>query len=1158
MRLRRLGLDYYGNFASTTLTLDPAPGRINLIVAPNGAGKSVLRQAIAELLFGIHPQTPMGFLFDYARMRLQAEAVFADGEALGFIRRKGRSNTLTDLAGQPAPASLAARLPQESERKRLERLFVLDSTQLRAGGKALLQSDGDLADALLSSAGDLGSARKLAAELADRRDAIAPTRKKASALFYEACDAWTAAGTRLAETIVRPPVVAEQEQARDEAAAAQQAAKAQAAAANATQTRLARVRSTRRHLEELDAAAAWLDQHPDIPVLPPPIGLALAHAKEAAEAAAHQASTTQQHHAELAAQLGETTPDEAVLAEAAAIERLVAEQALADQSQQDIPKRQAELAEAQAAIARLLRELSSAADPADAAAEMRSAADIAAARSLIAQSAEVTATLAAARAAMAQQRDALAAIEDDLAALPPATETDALRAAVVEATADGEVARQANQAQTALNEAEARLVAALARVPGWQGDAPALTALPIPGEASLARLDRTLTEAQTAVTTAENRRRAAETELTAARDRLAALTGGQPLPDEAAVATARTHRDRGWALIYARLTNAADPAGEAAYAPGTPLALAFQQAVAAADALADRRHAEVERLAKAGEMTAAILRAEAALAASTAQCATAGSIAEAARTAWAAAVVPMGLPPASGLAEIRSFLAARDVVVDAVARHQTAQQAQSALAAQQADWAARLAGLMQTAPDSLTRLIAAARHKLSEAERIAAQRQALTRQQITLKRDAAKAGPALEQAEAAMADWGHRWSAVLARLQRPGGELPAATAAILDRLVALPAKVEAAQTTTGRLAEMHAQLARFTTACASIATRLGEAPSEPAAMMRRLTARLTATRSAIAARDELQRQTAAAAERHRLAALAQAEAQHALHRAIQATGADTLEAAERLVALAADRATQEAARTAALLRLREDGDGLDVAALRTEADAIPPETIASAIRAAEEQAAEAQQAAQDAAARIERAEGALRRLEAGQDAARAATERQAAAATLSRVLEDALVQHLAATMLEAGLKTVEASTATNQRRTRIGQTFAQLTNGAYDRLSPADEDGDSKEHGRLIAHEAGGAEKHIARLSEGTRDQLYLALRLVAVEDYARGAAPLPFVVDDVLQTFDDERARAALQALVGLSEHAQVIVLTHHPHLLTVAEGLPVHVQTL
>ena len=53
MRLARLTLERYGPFERLDLPLDPMPGRVNLIVAPNGFGKSVLRRAIGDMLFGI-------------------------------------------------------------------------------------------------------------------------------------------------------------------------------------------------------------------------------------------------------------------------------------------------------------------------------------------------------------------------------------------------------------------------------------------------------------------------------------------------------------------------------------------------------------------------------------------------------------------------------------------------------------------------------------------------------------------------------------------------------------------------------------------------------------------------------------------------------------------------------------------------------------------------------------------------------------------------------------------------------------------------------------------------------------------------------------------------------------------------------------------------
>ena len=46
----------------------------------------------------------------------------------------------------------------------------------------------------------------------------------------------------------------------------------------------------------------------------------------------------------------------------------------------------------------------------------------------------------------------------------------------------------------------------------------------------------------------------------------------------------------------------------------------------------------------------------------------------------------------------------------------------------------------------------------------------------------------------------------------------------------------------------------------------------------------------------------------------------------------------------------------------------------------------------------------------------------------------------------------------------------------------------------------------------------------------------------------MPVVLDDVLINFDDDRARAALKVLSALSRSTQVLLFTHHAHLLDVA----------
>ena len=75
-------------------------------------------------------------------------------------------------------------------------------------------------------------------------------------------------------------------------------------------------------------------------------------------------------------------------------------------------------------------------------------------------------------------------------------------------------------------------------------------------------------------------------------------------------------------------------------------------------------------------------------------------------------------------------------------------------------------------------------------------------------------------------------------------------------------------------------------------------------------------------------------------------------------------------------------------------------------------------------------------------------------------------------------------------------------------------------------------------------------MSEGTRDQLFLALRLAFVVNYCKSQGTVPFIADDVLMTFDDARATAALRALETVSKHTQVLLFTHHRHHLDLAKA--------
>ncbi|MBS3998531.1 MAG: hypothetical protein KGZ67_14560, partial [Hydrogenophaga sp.] len=102
---------------------------------------------------------------------------------------------------------------------------------------------------------------------------------------------------------------------------------------------------------------------------------------------------------------------------------------------------------------------------------------------------------------------------------------------------------------------------------------------------------------------------------------------------------------------------------------------------------------------------------------------------------------------------------------------------------------------------------------------------------------------------------------------------------------------------------------------------------------------------------------------------------------------------------------------------------------------------------------------------------------------------------------------------------------------------------------------------RLFGVRPDGKPVDVAGMSEGSRDQLYLALRLAALELQIDQGRALPLIADDLFINFDDRRTAAGLQVLGELSRRMQVVFLTHHEHLVPLARevlGAELNVVTL
>jgi uncharacterized protein YhaN len=117
--------------------------------------------------------------------------------------------------------------------------------------------------------------------------------------------------------------------------------------------------------------------------------------------------------------------------------------------------------------------------------------------------------------------------------------------------------------------------------------------------------------------------------------------------------------------------------------------------------------------------------------------------------------------------------------------------------------------------------------------------------------------------------------------------------------------------------------------------------------------------------------------------------------------------------------------------------------------------------------------------------------------------------------------------------------------------FKELTLGSFESLRVDEDDN----HKPILVGVRSGSRTAVSvnGMSEGTCDQLYLALRLASLQLEKAPGCNIPLIIDDILIQFDDERAIAALKLLAKMAHQRQVIFFTHHEHLLDLAsEHLP------
>lgn len=703
-------------------------------------------------------------------------------------------------------------------------------------------------------------------------------------------------------------------------------------------------------------------------------------------------------------------------------------------------------------------------------------------------------------------------MQDKQGEAPPGTAL--LQAALEEARPLRGIDREIEECAAEIHAEEDALARGLAALGLWTGTLEELRRAPIPPLESVRRHEEEEAQLNRRRRDLEERREEIARALETNRARHARAIGGGDVLREDDLARARQLRDRAWRGARQAWERGDLPAATAEEAarlwkdlmdgevPPGDLAGAVEQATANADTLADRLRREADRVAEIAQTEREQQHLEARLAVVREADAEWESEREifgrAWQERWQTAGIARPLPPG----DMRMWC---DRVEDLRQRAQTLDTRKAALNERTAlrdrvaqDLAEALAGAGEVPAlampfQALLTSAEASLDQRTETRRAWADRRATLEQLETEALPAAAAR--VHSAQEATLAWQRDWTSRVAPLGLDAGATTAHALDVLEQAAEVQEALQRAAAARARAEELTAQAVAFEARARDVAMR-------------------------------------AAPE------LADGDTEHVVRLMY-----DRLEEA-RGQARELEQATAECTRVEATLREHAAGMPLDSfveAAAREETGALP-ERMATL----DAELGDIDQTRQQLTETIAQENARLQAMDGSGAASAKAQDMETVLAQIRMEAGRYARLRVAAEALRRGVETYRG-----QRQApliaRAGQLFARLTPGRFSGLRV---DYDEEGAAQLVALRAeSGRPTPPHALSDGTADQLYLALRLASVEAHLAASEPLPFIADDICINFDDERAGAALEVLHELAEKTQVIFLTHHHHLLEIAD---------
>jgi uncharacterized protein YhaN len=1159
MNILRLDLIACGPFTDTVIDLAAGRQGLHIIYGPNEAGKSSALRALRHLLYGIPERTPDAFLHPFVKMRIGAVLKSERGDVLEVVRRKGHGNTLRAADDKTAIAEAELqRFLNGIDADLFATMFGIDYEDLVRGGREIIQGGGDLGRLIFaagSGASNLGAVLDELQTDADTlfrpsgqkqkiNEAVGRLKQHRSALKESQLPGqeWTRHDQALKGTLAQKTVVEEKR-----AAAQRQLSRLQRIAE--AHPVIARRREILKDLEPV-AGAMLL-----------PEGFASRRTDALTRLRVSESERDQALAAlsNLRTSVADLQDPTALLDQGEVIEELhqdLGSQRKAAKDRIALETRRNTLRTEARQILRSLREDLTIEEAERLRVKKPEAVRI---QELGAEYERIATRTESGREKIPEYTRQIAGVEARLAALAKPRPVDALKTAIASAEEALPLEQQLKSVRTenqslwqACEQGRARLgLSATSLEELGRLQAPALETIRV-FEDRFDGLERRLSSL-----TEEIRKTAAYLSETGHRLEEARLT--REVPTEADLEAARQLRGRGWELIVRRLNSETVSMDEQRFFmhsfPGeVSLSAAFAASIEKSDALADRLRREADRVAAKARLladqtafTERIKQLGEELAAAQAEKATA-------TVEWAGVWQPLSIPPRSPR-EMRQWLqdfrALAEKASEALKRSAQCEALQAEVDSARSALGRCLEPMAEPPPgvvETLSGRVKRARNIVAAEEGLGRQHEELVREKSRFENELESAASRLQTNEGELRRWQKEWAQAVKPLGLAADARPVAANAVMDELKNLFDKLRESEVLQQRLDGIERDAEAFTrkvrALAGAVAADLASRPADEAAI--ELQRRLTNARQTQSTRQTLQKQSAQAQAKMEQAAVAMAEIESQLKGMCMEAGcriSDELPEAE----LRSDQRLQLEARLQhENERLLQLCGGATVDEFVSVATTIDPDGIIGDIERLKEEIQQLSAEKSELDQAIGRQNAELSRMDGTDRAAVIAEEMQAILGGLERDVEQYARLKIAARVLSLAIERFREKSQGPILK-RASNRFSQITCGSFEGVRA---DHDPSGNPVLVGVRPGGkGTVPVEGMSDGTADQLYLALRLAGLEHYLDRNEPMPFIVDDILIKFDNSRAAAALQALAEISARTQVIFFTHHRHLVELAE---------